>query len=156
MACIKQFAFAAAVSISAAFFVTNAASAMNLSGGAASTRAIIDTSNLVEVQFNNNRQRARPGRRGPAVVNRGRGRPVIVNRGGRNRGVGRGVAAGIGAAAAVGLVGAAIAAGSRPAAAAPYYDDPVVVVREECFFRNEELFNRNGVPRGVFQVRICR
>ena len=99
---IKEITLAATLALSAAVFAPASASAMNFSAGAASAVPSIDDSNLVQVQFGGRPVRARPG------VRPGRGGAVIVNRG-RNRNVGRGVAAGIGAVAAVGLVGAAIA-----------------------------------------------
>jgi hypothetical protein len=158
---IKEITFAATLALSVAIFAPSSASAMNFSAGAASAIPSIDDSNLVQVQYGGRPVRARPGVR-PGVrtgVRPSRGGAVIVNRG-RNRNVGRGVAAGIGAAAAVGLVGAAIAANSRQSRRynqydTQYYQEPVRF-QQQCFMREMDLYDRNGVPRGVFPVQVCR
>ena len=149
---IKEITFAATLALSAAVFAQASASAMNFSAGAASAVPSIDDSNLVQVQFGGRPVRARPG------VRPGRGGAVIVNRG-RNRNVGRGVAAGIGAVAAVGLVGAAIASNRQSRRYNQYdnqyYQEPVRF-QQQCFMREMDLYDRNGVPRGVFPVQVCR
>ena len=149
---IKEITFAATLALSAAVFAPASASAMNFSAGAASAVPSIDDSNLVQVQFGGRPVRARPG------VRPGRGGAVIVNRG-RNRNVGRGVAAGIGAVAAVGLVGAAIASNRQSRRYNQYdnqyYQEPVRF-QQQCFMREMDLYDRNGVPRGVFPVQVCR
>ncbi len=149
---IKEITLAATLALSAAVFAPASASAMNFSAGAASAVPSIDDSNLVQVQFGGRPVRARPG------VRPGRGGAVIVNRG-RNRNVGRGVAAGIGAVAAVGLVGAAIASNRQSRRSNQYdnqyYQEPVRF-QQQCFMREMDLYDRNGVPRGVFPVQVCR
>ncbi len=145
---IKEITLAATLALSAAVFAPASASAMNFSAGAASAVPSIDDSNLVQVQFGGRPVRARPG------VRPGRGGAVIVNRG-RNRNVGRGVAA----VAAVGLVGAAIASNRQSRRSNQYdnqyYQEPVRF-QQQCFMREMDLYDRNGVPRGVFPVQVCR
>jgi hypothetical protein len=150
MPSIKPFAIASFLA-AAAVFSASPSNATGLAAGAASARASADDTNIVKAQY----QRQRAVRRAPVARN-----TVVVRRGVSNR---RAVAAGVGAAAAIGVIGAVAAANARPArqqyyygeqgyypAAAPVYAQPV------CRVRNEELYNRNGVYRGVFQVQDCR
>ena len=150
---IKPFAIAGLLA-AAALFSASDSHAIGLSAGAASARPAAEESNIVNVQY----QRQRAVRRAPVARN-----TVVVRRGVSNR---RAVAAGVGAAAAIGVIGAVAAANARPArqryydqgyyeqgyypAAAPVYAQPA------CRVRNEQLYNANGVYRGVFQVRDCR
>jgi hypothetical protein len=150
--------------------------AVGLSAGASSARFSAQDANLVQVQYYDRRVRATNRAvyvNRPVRVNR----PVVVNRPvyRANRvATRRAIAVGVGAAAVVGAVAAANARQhyryQPPYYAAPYgypaahpgyaaqtwghtYAQSHAPV---CRLRNEELFNRNGVYRGVFQVRDCR
>ncbi|MBX9758524.1 MAG: hypothetical protein K2Y29_07070 [Beijerinckiaceae bacterium] len=156
MSSIKSFTLVGFLA-AAAVFSAAPSNAMGLAAGAATTRAAASDTNILNVQY---RERAmRPGvrnnvvRRAPVARN-----TVVVRRNAYNR---RAVAAGVGAVAAVGVIGAVAAANARPRqqyyyeqgyypAAAPVYAQP------RCRVRSEELYNRNGVYRGVFQVQDCR
>ena len=106
--------------------------------------------NIVKAQY----QRQRVVRRAPVARSN-----VAVRRNASNR---RAVAAGVGAVAAIGVIGAVAAANRRPARQQYYYDQGYypaaapVYAQPVCRVRNEELYNRNGVYRGVFQVQDCR
>lgn len=152
MSSIKSFTLAG-IFAAAALFSAAPASAMGLAAGASSARAGAADTNLVTVQYRQRAVRHNVVRRAPIARD-----SVYVRRNASNR---RAVAAGVGALAAVGVIGAVAAANARPRqqyyyeqgyypAAAPVYAQP------RCRVRSEELYNRNGVYRGVFQVQDCR
>ena len=149
MPSIKPFAIASFLA-AAAVFTASPSNAMGLAAGASSARASAEDTNIVKAQY----QRQRVVRRAPVARSN-----VAVRRSASNR---RAVAAGVGAVAAIGVIGAVAAANRRPARQQYYYDQGYypaaapVYAQPVCRVRNEELYNRNGVYRGVFQVQDCR
>jgi hypothetical protein len=166
MSSFKPFVIAGILA-AATLFSASPSNAIGLSAGASSARLTADDVNIVKAQY-----QRRVVRRAPVARHAVHSRRSASNR--------RAIAAGVGAVAAIGVIGAVAAANARPArqhyvydrgyhpshgyfpshghhpshgfhrAAAPVYAQPV------CRVRNEELFNRNGVYRGVFQVQDCR
>lgn len=156
---IKPYAMVG-VFAAAALFSSPSAHALGLSAGPAAARAGAENPALVEVQYQERRSRVRRGQ----VAHQ----PRPARRSASNR---HAVAAGLGAVAAIGVIGAVAAANARPArqhyhqqpnyhpayqSHSHHYDSGYHhVAAPVCRMRNEELYNRNGVYRGVYQVRVC-
>lgn len=121
-------ALAFGVATGAAFLAPAPASAMQIGAAAG---AISGQQNPMVEEIQTRRRGVRSNRRG---------RGPVAHRGRHRGGVGRGVAAGVGAAAVLGILGAAAAANAAP---------------RDCYIQRQRVFDRWGNFAGYRDVQVC-